>query len=489
MIKRFGFAKTLLVFILFASGLALFSGTVSFFSSKTAMTNLAQTSKNGIDGISLKTSLLKLTATAHSNVLAALAEKDKDSRDLRLELVKGYMDEIQKVLTKCDKDCGTFSVEFKKYFDTWGKIQNDHLSKADIAGAVDLAMNQLSPASETLFDHLDKQLSEVSKVTDESLQASVKSSEKVQLYLLTLTLFTFVFTVIAGFLFRRKVVLYLSTVTEHLEENVAQAKEMSSALAANSDNLSRSSERQAASTEETAASLEEISSMVNKNAENAKVAAKLSSESSDSASKGEVEINKLIKSMHEISDSSKKIKEIINVIDDIAFQTNLLALNAAVEAARAGEQGKGFAVVADAVRSLAQRSAEAAREISELIQTSVSQIDVGTKMADSSGAVLTEILQSIKKVSDLNNEISVASNEQAQGIQLLSTAMNDFEQSTQTNTALSMELSSSSEQLAEQAKKLEMGTEELSVLLRGDGIDRDGSEMNGHHNSEMVQAS
>jgi methyl-accepting chemotaxis protein len=120
---------------------------------------------------------------------------------------------------------------------------------------------------------------------------------------------------------------------------------------------------------------------------------------------------------------------------------------------------------------LAQRSAEAAREISELIQTSVSQIDVGTKMADSSGAVLTEILQSIKKVSDLNNEISVASNEQAQGIQLLSAAMNDFEQSTQTNTALSMELSSSSEQLAEQAKKLEMGTEELSTLLRGGGTD------------------
>lgn len=471
MIKRFGFAKTLLIFILFASGFALVSGTVSFFSSKTAMSNLATTSKNGIDGISLKTSLLKLTATAHSNVLAALAEKDKDSRDLRLELVKGYLDEIQKVLAKCDKDCGSFSIEFKKYFDTWIKIQSDFISKGDMPGAVNLAMNQLTPASEVLFDHLDKQLSEVSKSTDESLQSSVKSSEKVQLYLLGLTLFTFIFTIIAGFMFRQKVVFYLRMVTEHLEENVAQAKEMSSALASNSDNLSRSSERQAASTEETAASLEEISSMVNKNADNAKVAAKLSAESSDSASKGEVEINKLIKSMHEISESSKKIKEIINVIDDIAFQTNLLALNAAVEAARAGEQGKGFAVVADAVRSLAQRSAEAAREISELIQTSVSQIDVGTKMADSSGAVLTEILQSIKKVSDLNNEISVASNEQAQGIQLLSAAMNDFEQSTQTNTALSMELSSSSEQLAEQAKKLEMGTEELSTLLRGGGTD------------------
>ncbi|MFS4460418.1 methyl-accepting chemotaxis protein [Bdellovibrio sp. HCB2-146] len=210
------------------------------------------------------------------------------------------------------------------------------------------------------------------------------------------------------------------------------------------NSLSQSSTEAAASLEETVAALEEMTSMVQMNSDNAKQAAALSVSSREAAETGEHEIKTLISSMTEISQSSKKIEEIISVIDDIAFQTNLLALNAAVEAARAGEQGKGFAVVAEAVRSLAQRSASSAKDISSLIKESVEQIDKGSQIADKSGAVLTNIVNSIKKVSDLNNEIAAASSEQTTGIQQIGKAMNQLDQASQSNAASAEEIAATS---------------------------------------------
>lgn len=233
------------------------------------------------------------------------------------------------------------------------------------------------------------------------------------------------------------------------------------------NSLSQSSTEAAASLEETVAALEEMTSMVQMNSDNAKQAAALSASSRDSAEHGEHEIQNLIKSMNQISSSSKKIEEIIHVIDDIAFQTNLLALNAAVEAARAGEQGKGFAVVAEAVRALAQRSAASAKDISSLIKDSVSQIEEGSRIADQSGTVLTNIVTSIKKVSDLNNEIAAASAEQTTGIQQIGKAMNQLDQASQSNAASAEEIAATSGEINNLALTSQNLTVELNSVIMG----------------------
>jgi len=173
--------------------------------------------------------------------------------------------------------------------------------------------------------------------------------------------------------------------------------------------------------------------------------------------------------MSEIASGSKKIEEIIHVIDDIAFQTNLLALNAAVEAARAGEQGKGFAVVAEAVRSLAQKSAEAAKDINALIKDNVEKSGHGATIASNSGAVLQDILLAVKKVADLNGEIAAGSREQATGLEQISKAMNQLDQATQGNAASSEEVAASSEEMSSQANALADLVGELQMLVHGKG--------------------
>ncbi|NUN06888.1 MAG: MCP four helix bundle domain-containing protein [Bdellovibrio sp.] len=259
----------------------------------------------------------------------------------------------------------------------------------------------------------------------------------------------------------------VSYIAGGLKESGNQVSGAITQLTAAGQTLSEASTEAAASLEETVASLEEMSSMVKMNSDNAKQAAALSQSSKDAAEQGQGEISNLIESMHDISKSSKKIEEIISVIDDIAFQTNLLALNASVEAARAGEHGKGFAVVAEAVRALAQRSAVAAKDINVLIKDSVDKVEKGSTIADRSGEVLSNIVNSVKKVADLNNEISAASSEQTTGIQQISKAMNQLDQGSQSNAASSEEVAASAEEISAQTMHMTKMVDELNVMILG----------------------
>lgn len=234
-------------------------------------------------------------------------------------------------------------------------------------------------------------------------------------------------------------------------EGVASA---SSQIAMGNTDLSSRTEEQASALEQTAASMEELGSTVRQNADNARQANQLALSASTVAMQGGEVVGQVVDTMRGINESSRKISDIIGVIDSIAFQTNILALNAAVEAARAGEQGRGFAVVAGEVRNLAQRSAEAAKEIKGLISDSVERVELGSQLVDKAGSTMTEVVSSIRRVTDIVGEISAASSEQSQGVAQVGEAVTQMDQTTQQNAALVEESAAAADSLRRQAQDL-----------------------------------
>ena len=228
----------------------------------------------------------------------------------------------------------------------------------------------------------------------------------------------------------------------------------SAQIATGNVDLSQRTEEQASNLQQTAASMEQMNATVKNNADTARQATQLATSASAAAEKGGQVVNQVVSTMDDITASSKKISDIIGVIDGIAFQTNILALNAAVEAARAGEQGRGFAVVAGEVRNLAQRSAEAAKEIKSLIGTSVEKVEAGSKLVGDAGATMDDIVSQVKRVADLIAEISAATIEQTSGIGQVSDAVTQLDQATQQNAALVEESAAAAESLKQQAARL-----------------------------------
>ncbi|XAH23154.1 methyl-accepting chemotaxis protein [Xylophilus sp. GW821-FHT01B05] len=246
----------------------------------------------------------------------------------------------------------------------------------------------------------------------------------------------------------------LSGVVGEVRQHAESVATASAQIAQGNNDLSARTEQQASALEETAASMEQLGSTVRQNADNARQANQLALNASTVAIQGGEVVSEVVDTMKGINDSSRRIADIIGTIDGIAFQTNILALNAAVEAARAGEQGRGFAVVAAEVRSLAQRSADAAKEIKGLISASVERVELGTALVDKAGATMTEVVTAIRRVTDIMGEISAASAEQSAGVGQVSEAVTQMDQATQQNAALVEESAAAAASLRGQAEEL-----------------------------------
>ncbi|MBB4842164.1 methyl-accepting chemotaxis protein [Paucibacter oligotrophus] len=246
----------------------------------------------------------------------------------------------------------------------------------------------------------------------------------------------------------------LAAIVQEVRENAEGVASASAQISSGNSDLSLRTEKQASALEQTAASMSELGSTVRGNADSAGAANQLALQASEIAQKGGEAVGQVVSTMREISESSRKISDIIGVIDGIAFQTNILALNAAVEAARAGEQGRGFAVVASEVRTLAGRSAEAAKEIKSLIGTSVDRVELGCAQVDGAGATIQEVVHSIRRVTDIMGEISAASQEQSSGVTQVGQAVAHMDRATQENAALVEQSAAAAESLKLQAQHL-----------------------------------
>ncbi|WP_069638448.1 methyl-accepting chemotaxis protein [Burkholderia sp. PAMC 26561] len=255
----------------------------------------------------------------------------------------------------------------------------------------------------------------------------------------------------------------LTTIVRGIKTSSESISVAASEIAQGNTDLSQRTEEQAASLEETAASMEELTTTVRHNADNAKQAAALAGSASLTAQRGGEVVARVVDTMQGISDSSSKVADIIGVIEGIAFQTNILALNAAVEAARAGEQGRGFAVVASEVRTLAQRSAAAAKEIGALIGESVQRVDAGSKLVSEAGTTIAEIVTSVQKVTDIVGEISSASAEQSVGIEQVNQAVSQMDEVTQQNAALVEQASAAAQSMADQSNSLRQAVSIFNV--------------------------
>jgi len=287
--------------------------------------------------------------------------------------------------------------------------------------------------------------------------------------MITLAIAGAIIGIILGFVITRSITKPINYVIENLTAGAEQVGAASEQVAGASQSLAEGASEQASSLEETSSSLEEMAGMTRQNADNARQANSLASDASAAADKGMNAMNEMAGAMQEIKKSSDETAKIIKVIDEIAFQTNLLALNAAVEAARAGEAGKGFAVVAEEVRNLAQRSAEAAKDTNVLIEGSQKNAEAGVKSTEELMEILKNITGGIKKVTDLMGEVSAASDEQAQGVEQVNTAVAQMDQVTQQNASNAEESSSASEELASQAQEMQRIVDELSAMVHGAG--------------------
>lgn len=404
--------------------------------------------------------------------ILSTSEEDMSSYEKQLQKIDATIEssrkEYEKVITSDDERKG-----YDEFVRLWGDYLQTHQNVIALSrkNRTEEARAMSKGKGQEFFEAACEKLLQLTDLNNEGADkaetASKETYDAARTFIWGLTGLAILLGTTLGFFITRGITGPLLKVMAELLEGSAQVASASSQVSSASQDLSTGSSKSAASLEENSAALEELSSSVRFNAQNTLEAANLSKTAWNQAEDGEKQIARLVDSVNEISQSSKKIEEIIKVIDEIAFQTNLLALNAAVEAARAGDHGKGFAVVAEEVRNLAQRSAGSAKDIAGLITDSVTKSREGLRLADASGEALQTILSSVKKVAELNGEIAKANEEQSRGIQQINKAVTQLDGISQQNAAVAEEAAAAAEELSAQAMTLQSLGAELNRVVAG----------------------
>lgn len=407
---------------------------------------------------------------------------DRATQQTQLETIdKGLEGALQgyKIYEPITKT-GEIADIWNKFLPVWENWQKDEETYKQLISeyiqtgsqsAYDKAYNYSFNELAVSVNECDSLLGNITDLTIELANTEKEFSKSVSntLTILSIACMTIgtVLALLLGIFLSRSISKPITSAINNLSEASQQVASASQQLSASSQQLAEGNSEQAASIQETSSTLEEASSMVQQNAENTRQAAALAGQARLYSEKGNEEMTQMVSSMSEIKKSSDQISKIIKVIDDIAFQTNILALNAAVEAARAGEAGMGFAVVAEEVRNLAQRSAQAAKDTADMIESNIELSDKGVSIAGKVAESLAEITIQAKKVNELLDEIAASSHEQAQGITQINKAISQMEQVTQMNAATSEESAAASEQLAAQAETMMDITQSIAVLVNG----------------------
>ena len=343
--------------------------------------------------------------------------------------------------------------------------------KAAMSGNSNLAWSlfrsELSPASDEYTANLNKLILLNSKLADETSIKATKEAKAGKAFVIIALVISAVTLSLMGKVIADAITKPITQAVDSLTEGSVSLSAAAQQVESSSQSLAEGSQEQAASIQETSATVEESASMVKQNAENTRQASYLAKEAKEGANKGTQEMEEMLTSMEQLKKSSDDIAKIIKVIDEIAFQTNILSLNAAVEAARAGETGKGFAVVAEEVRTLAQRSAQAAKDTAIIIEGNIHLSEKSVNMTQNVSKSLTEINEHAQKVSELLDEIAVATDEQSHGINQINVAISQMEQVIRLNAQTAQESASASEELASQAQSVKEITEVLQTLIDG----------------------
>ncbi|HEX8609754.1 MAG TPA: methyl-accepting chemotaxis protein [Telluria sp.] len=491
----FGFGSILLILV----AMALMASALNSRNKNSLMTGLASSSAQNLHAVSMKSAMLE-TGIAMRNIGlqsdVALMQKEQDKvkvqskryEEARTRLQATGLDDAE---TKMLADVAALDKEV----DTAFKEAIGQVLAFNSEGAAKVIATRIDPLNQKTLEVLNKLVDKQQVESDDFLKKSVEADQRVGMIMFGVCALAVALGVVCALVTTRSITLpllgavsvakkvaageltseirvvgrdetsellqALKDMNDSLSKTVGDVRsgtEMitvaSQEIASGNADLSSRTESQASSLEETASSMEELTSTVKQNADNARQANQLAVSASSVAVKGGAVVSQVVDTMGSIKESSRKIVDIIGVIDGIAFQTNILALNAAVEAARAGEQGRGFAVVASEVRNLAQRSAGAAKEIKSLIGDSVDKVDAGSKLVDEAGQTMDLIVTSIKQVADIMGEITAATQEQSNGIEEVNQAITQMDEMTQQNAALVEQAAAAAESMQEQAQLL-----------------------------------